>query len=1082
MLNEQFADDGRGHGGGGHDAMDTIAMPGATVAHFDVEGHGAEGVSGDKRRSGGARRGAKLCCVGRGPLLWQFFSILSALWLATSAVRTLLLAAAVHRLVPINLVFLPFAADGLMVWLAGCIVLLSQWSLAGTLVFALLGAAEAFLALAMHGVVQDQVSDFVTEPDHTINTYMTGVWAAVQTGGTLTFLSAGLAGAAVAVGIVAAARDRCGSSRASATATASARRGDGRGRADSARRRRLMRSGANPCAVTVPCFGTCCMPCLWRCCCCFSLSDDADAAGAGHPARRGGRGGSGAPHGDSAGLIGGDADAYIAHHEDDDEDDADDDDDGFGDVSAADGSRSAASQPTRYHFACGGLVPSGCCRRARLHPVRTTAIVVWWLAFVAIAAALGVGLSALSAATRERPDDLPAGDKCDPLVPSGCALPFPSAYYLRDDATTGTGYRVDFGLSTLPMTRVGRLDPAAWNEADGFSTAAPMLFAFDSPVYAADLIPYWQIDQHMWDNATTVLVEVETGRRHPHWTEVDAFDVATASGYPQDEPPLLILQPAEPLKHNTRYAVGVRGLRYADNPAGLGTPGDPVQRSPAFAGIVDGTDTSDRARRFRAEVLPALAAAGPLFAAGDLQLAWDFVTVSKNNSVGRMQAMRDDALSAVGPNGPAYTIDHVNPGDCSADDQFVGRWVWGHFLAPNYMQQAAPGLSFLTRSADTSKDRGGRPIPVANGEVRVNFLLLVPCSLVSASAGGTGDVGAKASRLVQVGHGLFGDRGELHQHWFSEIADRYKWVLVATDWEGMSFVDVPVALKIFVDSFASFAAVPERSAQGFVNKAISLRLMLGRMTSDASVSEDGTDSGAPLIDPATTKAVYYGNSQGSILGGGYFGFSTDLDKAALGETGAVYALILTRSADFTIYHDVLRLQIYGQRDLRLGLVLAQQLWDSAESAGWLRLVNQEPPADSPQQKRVLLQAAKGDAQVSWIAAHVQARAYQCSTVAPQLRPVFGVSERQPPFNDGSVIVEYEFGGVPPIPRTNTPPDKRTDTHECVPRTRWAQDQLRGFFEEGEVQNFCGGDGQGDVGHGMCVVERCPWDRWGESDD
>lgn len=195
----------------------------------------------------------------------------------------------------------------------------------------------------------------------------------------------------------------------------------------------------------------------------------------------------------------------------------------------------------------------------------------------------------------------------------------------------------------------------------------------------------------------------------------------------------------------------------------------------------------------------------------------------------------------------------------------------------------------------------------------------------------------------------------------------------------------------------------------------------------------------------------------------------------MGETGTCYALILTRSVDFSEYHSVLKLQVWNQRDLRIGLSLMQQVWDPAESAGWLRVMNKDPYLDSPA-KQVLLQAAFGDAQVTPISAHVQARAYGSVGVAPTLRDIDGVRVERAPLPSGtSVIVEWKYGGVPTAPLTNTPPLKRTDTHECVPRTPKAQEQLHDFFETGIINNYCDGAG------GYCTMDRCPWSGWGKDD-
>src|SRR5688572_6707391 len=63
-----------------------------------------------------------------------------------------------------------------------------------------------------------------------------------------------------------------------------------------------------------------------------------------------------------------------------------------------------------------------------------------------------------------------AGD-CDPLVPTACALPFPSNVWTVADGSTPTGRHVEFGPATLP----GPADPAPFRLSDGFSPGAGIM-------------------------------------------------------------------------------------------------------------------------------------------------------------------------------------------------------------------------------------------------------------------------------------------------------------------------------------------------------------------------------------------------------------------------------------------------------------------------------------------------------------------------------------------------------------------------------------------------------------------------------
>lgn len=83
-----------------------------------------------------------------------------------------------------------------------------------------------------------------------------------------------------------------------------------------------------------------------------------------------------------------------------------------------------------------------------------------------------------------------------------------------------------------------------------------------------------------------------------------------------------------------------------------------------------------------------------------------------------------------------------------------------------------------------------------------------------------------------------------------------------------------------------------------------------------------------------------------------------------------------------------------------------------------------------------------------------------------------------PASDGSlasVLVEYKFGGVPMPPFSNTPPDRATDTHECIKDTKSAIQQVVTFFEDSKYVNDCSGVRDGVSG--VCTVDVCPWHGW-----
>ncbi len=610
---------------------------------------------------------------------------------------------------------------------------------------------------------------------------------------------------------------------------------------------------------------------------------------------------------------------------------------------------------------------------------------------------------------------------CDPLDPGLCALPFPNSFFLAEDAGTPTGYRVDFRDGTLPVNRDDvPLDAAKWNALDGFSISGSIVTWFGE-VSLDGLIGHQDLDAYAAADARTVIVDVETGARVPHFVELDQ----TAESPRQR---LLMLRPVQPLDHARRYVVGIRGLVRPD--------GTTIQPSEAFASLRDRKRSEDpdvqrRKRHFDEVVFPTLEGAG--FPRGDLLLAWDFVTASRQSVVGRMESIRDDLIADWGDTGPSYTVHTVTEGTCPGDA--IGRTLEGTMTVPLFTEEDRPG-TFLTRGEDG--------LPFANGTTNVPFVVRVPCSVLADPSAGL---------VVQYGHGLLGHRNEARTGWLSQLAAQERWIVVATDWVGMAEPDVPEITLMLAIDVSDFAMLPERSHQGYANQLALTRLIKTGLAADPNLIVT-PDDGAPipLVDP--DQVVFYGNSQGGIMGGALMGMSPDLSRGALGVTGGPYNLLLSRSSDFDPFFLIFKNKYTDHRDIMLIMGLFQMLWDSSENAGWLHEV--AAPAQGLPEKTVLIQNAIGDSQVTTLGGHFQARGYGAVQLSPETRPIFGVPTVEGPVTDVSVITEWNYSDIPDEPITNTPPDADFDTHECPRRDPDAQAQLAEFLTTGTIRHPCEG--------------------------
>jgi len=560
-------------------------------------------------------------------------------------------------------------------------------------------------------------------------------------------------------------------------------------------------------------------------------------------------------------------------------------------------------------------------------------------------------------------------------------------------------------------------DPIFLNEKDGFSILSPLMLFLDG-VTLDGVIGHQDLAAYLNADAKTVLLDAETGERVPHWVELDMTAPSAAER-------LLLIYPATPLRHGKRYIVGLRGL--------VDKGGEPIAASPGFAALRDCGATEDadvllQRAHYEDEIFPPLAADG--FARAELQLAWDFTTVSRESSIGRMELIRDDLLANLPAEGPAYTIASVENVKCSDPEQAIGRTIIVEMEAPLYTVDDGPD-TLLTRDDDGN--------PSQNGFTTIEVLVRIPCSLMNDP---------KPGRIVQYGHGLFGSYNEAKGGYLSRMADDNGWVIVASNWTGMAQGDVLSVVSMLSEDISRFAILPERTMQGFAEKMSVLRMVRGGFADDPAVTVDGIS----LIDPDTFS--YYGNSQGGILGGAYLAASPDHTRGVLGVGGMPYGLLLPRSVDFDQFFLLLKQAYDDHRQIILNLMAIQTLWDPGESAGWAWAMNKEPSPGIPA-KDVLLQVAIGDAQVPTLGAHIQARAFGASTIAPQTRPIWGVEEKTPPFT-GSGIVEWRYTDIPDPPTTNTPPDKDYDPHGCPRKESAAQQQLRDFLVDGEIHQHCDG--------------------------
>jgi len=239
---------------------------------------------------------------------------------------------------------------------------------------------------------------------------------------------------------------------------------------------------------------------------------------------------------------------------------------------------------------------------------------------------------------------------CDPLGGDRCLLPFPNDHFTVQDDTTPTGRRVDLAPDSTPSNRSGvHVDPTELNRNDGFSpgSAIAVLLPGLDPV-ASGLAPITDMAASLDRDAPIVIVDADTGERHPYWAELD-------SRAPDPAHQLLFVRPARNLLEGHRYVVAIRGV--------VDSAGQPIAPTDVFRAYRDRLRTDVPAvedRRDHMEDLFRTLRRARVRRSG-LMLAWDFTVASGENLSERLLAMRDDAFAHLGDAAPAFTVTDVRP-------------------------------------------------------------------------------------------------------------------------------------------------------------------------------------------------------------------------------------------------------------------------------------------------------------------------------------------------------------------------------------------------------------------------------------
>jgi hypothetical protein len=648
----------------------------------------------------------------------------------------------------------------------------------------------------------------------------------------------------------------------------------------------------------------------------------------------------------------------------------------------------------------------------------------------------------------EPPSAVPLlGGDCDPMVPGHCGLPFPSNVYLADEPDHGhnnDGKRVSFGATTFPARSNGvRIPVDLMFDHDGFSASQAPFTHLPLARCSRCATPY-SIEKSLEPDHPTVLLEVPTGWRVPHWVDMD---MSTPNDGQEGRPDqrVLMIRPAARLRDSTRYIVALRNVDDVD--------GKLIEPSPVFQALragkllAEGTAsekwTTYARQELYSEIFTELGKAG--VARENLQVAWDYTTASKSNVTRHLVDMRDKALAVVGEAGPELTVKGVEELPNHPD---LLRRIHLVMTVPLYLTSAS--VKYDKGQPMDRLNLGPSGELEQNGTMDWDVLVLVPKSVGSGKKHG----------LLQNGHGLLGDRTEGQDGYLARAANGQAWIAFSVNLFGFDTDSKAVAIDLLLGNYEGIKGFPERQMQGMVNQLLAMRMMMGRVAKDGLKSA----SGALVLDPAwidPAVRAYRGDSQGGIMGASYMALSTDVTRGLLGETAMPYNLMLNRSVDWPMY----ALLLNGSFDfdgvaIQLMLGLMQMTWDRVEPGGLAPYLSDDLLPGTPPH-HVLIHVARGDHQVTPFGAHVMARTIGAVQLAsndptqPVFEQLFGIEQVQAPLSGRSALVEYDFG-LKPLPKENVPARDGCDPHDRVRDLEPSFQQQDQFFRTGTIGWFCTG--------------------------
>lgn len=560
--------------------------------------------------------------------------------------------------------------------------------------------------------------------------------------------------------------------------------------------------------------------------------------------------------------------------------------------------------------------------------------------------------------------------------------PFPSHHLIKDGAVS-----ID---ATLLPSATTPFDTERLRHRSGFS-----------PVQTAVIAPSARIDPSTLPTPTATsgsvqLWDLDAGAPIPALVEVDAYPELA------DEVPTLLVRPVEPMAPGHQVAVAVTGEVH-----------DEAGDSLSFAwydAAVDGRGTGLLAGSHYADLDDTLGDLG----VSDIVLAFDFVV---GDGTGPMRSMAEQRALP-----EAWTWDSIDDADEGVNLP-DGTWM--------RLEGSFTTTQFLGDDGRLVFADDGAVMP--QGNVDAPLYVHVPDSVRDAEPG--------TVPVWLFGHGIFRDPGAYlsdldDEDHFVDLADRAGAILVGTEWRGLSYADLPVAVGVGGD-LGTIDGLTDLLAQGVANT-----LSLAALLREGDLLDDPALMGLPRKSPA----LYFGVSLGAIEGATVIALDPDIDAAVLHVGGSTWSTMLERSSNWPVFEELVIDGMESACERQLAFALTQLYWDPADPALYT--------ADL-QGRTVLWQEAIGDDQVPNLTLETLLRGVDAPVVEPAVAVPNGLASASLPV-EGPALTQFD--PERPLPADENRPAEVTDAHYQPRKWDGMKTQVIRYLDPddpGVIEHYCG---------------------------